>query len=535
MYWAPGASHGPHHIFREWADKYIGRFDAGWDVLRDTVFASERALGWIPADAKLTPRPDTLAAWDSIPASERPFQTRLMEVFAGFTEHADYEAGRVIDELDKLGLRDNTLIFYVFGDNGSSAEGQAGSISELLAQNGIPNKVEQHLAAMEKLGGLGELGGPKMDNMYHAGWSWAGSTPFQATKLVASYFGGTRNPLVISWPAKIPADKRLRTQFHHVNDIAPTIYDVLGITPPLQVNGEAQDPIDGVSMEYSFNDPSAKGTRTEQYFENNGSRALYKDGWIASVFGPFLPWQAASSSAAIGNWDADADHWALYDLAKDFSQADDVSATERDRVEAMKGRFLDVAKDNKALPIGAGNWLRLHPEDRIKTPYTSWQFDGNTIRMPEFTAPGIGRESNVITIDAEFGANASGVLYALGGASGGLALYIDNGTLVYDYNMMIIERYAARSAKKIPAGKYRIEVETTLQSPKPGSAAEVVIRLDGKEVARVTVARTVPAAFTASETLDVGVDLGSPVSLAYDDRRPFSFDGRIEAVRVDLK
>ena len=371
--------------------------------------------------------------------------------------------------------------------------------------------------------------------MYHAGWAWAGSTPFQATKLVASYFGGTRNPLVISWPAKIPADKKLRTQFHHVNDIAPTIYDVLGITPPREVNGEAQDPIDGVSMEYTFTDAAAKGMKTEQYFENNGSRALYKDGFIASVFGPFIPWQAAASSAAIMKWDSDADHWALYDLAKDFSQADDISATDPARVEAMKSRFLEVAKDNKAFPIGAGNWLRLHPEDRIKTPYTSWHFDADTVRMPEFTAPGIGRESNIVTIDAEFGENASGVLYALGGASGGLTLYMDKGTLIYDYNMMIIENYEARSAEKIPAGKHRIEIETTLQAPKPGSAADVVIRVDGKEAARVTVGRTVPAAFTASETFDVGVDLGSPVALAYDERRPFRFDGKIESVVVNLK
>jgi arylsulfatase len=395
--------------------------------------------------------------------------------------------------------------------------------------------MEQQLAALGSRGGLDALGGPTMDNHHHAGWAWAGSTPFQATKLVASYFGGTRNPLVVSWPAKITADKRPHTQFHHVNDIAPTIYDLLGIKPPQEVNGETQDPIDGLSMAYSFNDASAKSMKTEQYFENNGSRALYKDGWIASVFGPFVPWQAAASSDAIVTWDADKDRWALYDLAKDFSQADDVSSANSGRVEAMKARFLEVAKENRVFPIGAGNWLRLHPEDRIKTPYTSWHFDGDTTRMPEFTAPGLGRESNLVTIDAEFGENASGVLYALGGASGGLALYMDKGTLVYDYNMMIIENYEARSAEKIPAGKHRIEVTTTFQSPKPISPADVIIAVDGKEVARVTVARTVPAAFTASETFDVGVDLGSPVSLAYDDRRPFKFDGKIEAVRVTLK
>ena len=251
---------------------------------------------------------------------------------------------------------------------------------------------------------------------------------------------------------------------------------MLGITPPREVNGVPQDPIDGISMQYSFNAPDAKGEKTEQYFENNGSRALYKDGWIASVFGPFIPWRAAASSAAITKWDSDADHWALYDLSRDFSQSDDVSAADPDRVAAMKSRFLEVAKDNKAFPIGAGNWLRLHPEDRIKTPYTSWHFDRDTTRMPEFTAPGLGRENNLVTVDAEFGDKASGVLYALGGASGGLTLYMDEGYLVYDYNMMIIEDYAVRTAEPLAAGKHRIEVRTTLQSPKPMAPADVSIR-----------------------------------------------------------
>ena len=206
MYWATGAAHGPHHIFKEWADKYKGKFDQGWDALRERTFKRQKELGWIPANAQLTPRDKTMAGWDSIPASERAFQTRLMEIFAGFTEHADVQAGKVIDELDRLGIRDNTLVFYIFGDNGSSAEGQRGTISELLAQNNIPNTVEQQLAALKELGGLEVLGGPKTDNMYHAGWAWAGGTPFKGTKLLGAYFGGTRNPLVIDWPARIKPD-----------------------------------------------------------------------------------------------------------------------------------------------------------------------------------------------------------------------------------------------------------------------------------------------------------------------------------------
>jgi arylsulfatase A-like enzyme len=533
MYWAAGASHGPHHIFKEWADKYKGKFDDGWDRLRERTFERQKTLGWIPGDAQLTPRPETLEGWDGIPESQRPFQRRLMEVFAGFTEHVDVQAGKIIDELERQGIRDNTIIFYIWGDNGSSAEGQRGTVSELLAQNNIPNTIEQHLAALQKLGGLDALGGPKFDNMYHAGWAWAGDTPFKYTKLVASHFGGTRNPLAVSWPARIRPDKTPRPQFHHVNDIAPTVYELLGIKPPKVVDCFEQDPIDGVSMISSFADAKAAPRKRTQYFENNGSRGLYHEGWYACAFGPFIPWDTAGSSGNIKDWDANKDVWELYDLRQDFSQADDLAAKEPKRLEEMKALFLKVALENKALPIGAGSWTRIHPEDRVKTPYTRWQFDETTTRMPEFTAPGLGRESNRVTVKAEFGENASGVLYALGGASGGLALFMDKGQLVYEYNMMIIERYSARSKGKIPAGQHTIEVDTTIA--KPGAPAEVVLSVDGQEVARVTVKRTVPAAFTASESFDVGVDLGSPVSLDYFDRRPFKFDGKIESVEVRLK
>ncbi len=533
LYWAPGASHGPHHIFKEWADKYRGKFDAGWDALREQTFAQQKALGWIPANAKLTPRDPTMESWDSIPNSQRAFQTRLMEIFAGFTEHVDAQAGRVIDELDRLGLRDDTIVLYIFGDNGSSAEGQHGSISELLAQNGIPATIEQQLGALDSLGGLDVLGGPKTDNMYHAGWAWAGGTPFKGTKLLGAYFGGTRNPLVIDWPGHIEHDVTPRSQFHHVNDIAPTLFEIVGVTPPKVVDGFEQDPIDGVSMVYSFAEPKAPGRKHTQYFDNNGSRGIYHDGWFAGTFGPFVPWEAAASSAKIKDWNADNDIWDLYDLRNDFSQAVDLASLEPQRLTDMKGLFLKEAQANKAFPIGAGNWLRIHPEDRVKTPYATWTFDASTQRMPEFAAPGLGRESNHVAIEATLGEHANGVLYALGGFSGGLTLYLDDGELVYEYNMMEIERTTARSARSLSAGKHRIEVDTTVE--KPGAAATVVLRVDGNEVARVGVQRTVPAAFTASETFDVGTDLGSPVSPAYFDRRPFAFDGEIERVDVSLK
>ena len=297
----------------------------------------------------------------------------------------------MIDELDRLGIRDNTIVIYIFGDNGASAEGQNGTISELLAQNGIPNTIEQQLAALEKIGGLDALGSPKTDSMYHAGWAWAGNTPFHYTKLVASHFGGTRNPMVISWPKGIKPDKTPRSQFHHVNDIVPTIYEILGIKPPKVVDGFKQDPIDGVSLAYTFTDAKAPTRKNVQYFDNNGSRAIYQDGWVAATFGPLVPWLPGAPGLA--DWDSAKDKWELYNITKDFSQAVNLAAKEPKRLARLQKTFDEQARANQVYPLGAGIWLRLHPEDRIKTPYTSWRFDATTTRMPEFTAPGLGRES----------------------------------------------------------------------------------------------------------------------------------------------
>ncbi len=534
MYWAPGAAHGPHHIFQEWADTYKGRFDDGWDKYREHVFARQKKTGWIPADAQLTPRADTMQGWDDVPEAERPFQRRLMEVFAGFLEHVDVQVGRILDELDRLGKADNTIVFYIFGDNGSSAEGQKGTISELLAQNGIPNTIEQQLAALEKLGGLAALGTPKTDNQYHAGWAWAGNTPFHHTKLVASHFGGTRNPMAISWPRGITPDDRMRGQFHHVNDIVPTLYEILGIPHPTVVDGHEQKPIDGVSLAYTFDHPEEATRKKVQYFENNASRGIYADGWYACAFGPFVPWDTPSSAKRLSSWDANTEPWELYQIDKDFSQASDLATADPAKLEELKALFKQVSRDNLVWPIGAGNWLRIHPEDRIASPYTKWRFDASTTRMPEFTAPSLGRQNSHVEIVLTVPVNASGVLYALGGFAGGITLFMDKGYLVYEYNMMIIERFQTRSAAAIAPGEHVITVDTTFESGKPMSPATVVLKADGRDVGTVVVARTVPLAFTASETFGVGVDLGSPVSPDYFDRRPFRFEGTIQRVDVEV-
>ena len=533
MYWASGASHGPHQVPKQWADKYKGKFDDGWDKYRERAYKRAKELGWIPQNAKLTPRPANLAAWDAIPEDEKPFQRRLMEVFAGFTEHVDVQVGRLVDEIDRLGYGENTLILYIWGDNGASAEGQEGTISELLAQNGIPSTTKQQIAALDGLGGLEVLGSPKTDNMYHAGWAWAGGAPYQYTKLIASHFGGTRNPLAVRWLAKIKADATPRAQFLHVNDVAPTIYDIVGITPPRVVNGIPQDPFDGVSFAATFTDAKAKEVKHTQYFEIMGSRSIYHDGWIASAFGPRTPWIPGLPEGIL-DWTPGKDKWELYNLNEDWSQADDLAVKMPEKLADMKEIFLIEFTRNSGLPVGGGLWVPvLHPELRTVPSYTSWTFPGAITRMPEVTAPALGNKANIITIDADIPANANGVLYALGGFSGGLTCYVKDGVLSYEYNLFEIQRTDIRAGDKLPVGRVKIEVETSYVEPRPAGPLKVVLKVNGKEVASGVVPVSAPLLFTANDGLDFGVDLGSPVGLEYYDQAPFKFNGRIEQARVE--
>ncbi|MFV1971383.1 MAG: arylsulfatase [Acidimicrobiia bacterium] len=532
MYWATGAIHGPHHVHKEWADKYAGKFDDGWDAYRERAFERAKEKGWIPQDAQLTPRHPQMPSWESIPESEKPFQRRLMEVAAGFAEHTDVQAGRVIDEIDRLGYGDNTLIVYVWGDNGSSAEGQSGTISELLAQNGIPTTIDQHMEALDDLGGLDVLGTPLVDNMYHGGWAWAGSAPYQGVKLLASHFGGTRNPMAVRWPAKITPDATPRPQFHHCNDLVPTIYEILGITPPRVVNGVEQDPIDGVSMAYTFDDPDADGQLLTQYFEIMGSRSIYHDGWMASAIGPNLPW-VPGVDPSILEWTPDVDVWELYNLDEDWTQANDLAEEMPGKLAQMQELFLIEAAKNNALPIGGGLFIPLfHPELRVAPPYTEWTFPGDLVRMPEFNAPALGNKHNVVTIDADIPEDANGVLYKLGANSGGLTLFVEDGILCYEYNLFIIQRTKIRANEKLPVGKLKIEVETSYVEPRPAGPLKVVLKVDGSVVAEGIVPVSAPLVFTANDGLDIGQALGSPVSLDYRDKAPFKFNGTIDQMHV---
>ena len=532
MYWAPGASHGPHQVMKEWADKYQGKFDDGWDKYRERVFARARAKGWIPQTAQLTPRPESMASWDSIPEGEKPFQRRLMEVFAGFTEHADYNAGRVIDEIERQGKLDNTLIFYIWGDNGSSAEGLYGTISEQLAQNGIPTKISQHLEALEELGGLDALGGPKTDNMYHAGWAWAGSTPYKSTKLVGAHFGGTRQPMAVSWPKRIKADPTARPQFHHVIDIVPTIYELTKITPPKVVNGFEQDSIDGVSMAYAFGDAKAPGTRKTQFFDIMASRGIYHDGWFASAPGPREPW-VGGIPKGIKEWSPLTDKWELYHLDEDWSQANDLAAVNPKKLEQLKLLFLVESTKNKNLPIGGGLWstAMFHPEDAPASALTEWTFDAPITRMPESAAPKLGKQDSLVSMEVDVPENANGVLYALAGFSGGITCYVKDGFLCYEFNLFEIQRTKLKSKNKLPTGMVKIEVESKLVS-KIGGPMDITLKVNDKEVAQGRVPAAMSLHFTSNATFDIGADLDSPVSLDYFDQAPFKFNGTIGATRI---
>jgi len=523
MWWTPGAVHGPHHVASEWAEKYKGKFDDGWDAYQQRVFERQKELGWIPADTKLAPRPEGIPAWEDVPEDEKAFQARLMEVYAGFLEHTDVQVGKLIDELEARGIRDNTMVIYILSDNGASAEGMEGSVAELNAQNGIPSTVDEHIAVVEQLGGLDAIGGPKMDNMYHSGWAWAGDSPFRYTKLVAADWGGTATPMVISWPKRIQPDDTPRSQFAHVNDVVPTIYEILDITPPKVVDGFEQDPLDGESFAYTFDEPNAPERKTTQYFEIMGSRGLYHEGWMASTFGPRTPWVAAMPDLA--NWDPAQDEWQLFDTRNDYSLMNDLASENPDKLKEMKALFMEVAEENKALPVGGGLYTLLNTQEMKRSANTEWTLFEGITRIPESQAPNVRNGNLRVEIEAEVPEKVNGVLFAMGGYAGGVSLYALDGELYYEYSALLLKRDKIKVGA-LPAGDVTIAYEMT--TPMERSApAELKFWINGKEAATGKLQRTV-AGFTASETFDVGMDMGSPVADDYFDKAPFEFEGTLK-------
>ena len=533
LYFAPGAVHGPHQVNKKWAAKYKGKFDQGWEELRKETFKRQKEMGIIPENTKLTEIDPTMQKWSDIPEDEREFQTRLMENYAGFLEHTDVQYGRIVDELERLGIKDNTLIIYINGDNGSSSEGIKGSISELLAQNNMPSTTKQQIDILNKeYGGLDALGGPLLEPMYHSGWAWAGSTPFKGTKLVAAYFGGTRNPMVVSWPKKIRHDSKVHSQFTHVNDIAPTIYDILDIKTPDFYNGVAQDKLDGISFKDSFNDAKAKGKHTTQYFEVMGSRGIYKDGWVAATFGPRIPWDP--TGGRIKGWDPEKDVWELYNVKDDFSEATDLAKKYPKKLKDLKQDFLVEATKNKVLPIGGSLYVvAYHPEEMKASALKEWNLYEGMTRIAESQAPKFqsGFSTDAV-IDATVPENANGVLYAVGGIAAGFTVYMQDGVLKAEYNAMTLNRYKVSSKGKIATGDVKIEVIVKAQEKKPMAPSVITLKVNGEVVGEGTAEKTVPGLFTAAETFDVGADTGSAVALEYHDKVPFKFSGKIKKINI---
>ncbi|MEH1768852.1 MAG: arylsulfatase [Nostoc sp.] len=524
-YLATGATHAPHHAPKAWIDKYQGKFNQGWDKLREETFAHQKQLGVIPENAQLTPRPKELPAWDSLSAEQQKLYSHMVEVFAGFLAHTDYEVGRLIDGIDQLGELDNTLVIYIVGDNGASAEGGlTGSVNELKVFNGVPENPEQLLASID------ELGSPKTFNHFPAGWAWAVNTPFQWTKQIASHFGGTRNPLVISWGDRIKDRGGLRSQFHHVIDIAPTILEATGITAPTQVNGVKQQPIEGTSLAYTFDDADAPSHRKTQYFEMLGNRAIYDQGWIAAARHPRLPWQATIKA------DFEQDPWELYNIEKDFSEANNLADQNPEKLQKLQKLFLSEAKKYQVLPLDDRAFERFDIQLRpsLLTGRTSFTYYPGTFGIPEGSAPNIKNRSFSITANVDIPeSGAEGILLTQGGRFSGWSFFLEDSKPTYAYNFVNAERYIIQSPETVPTGKSTLRFDFDYDGGTLGTGGTGKLFINDKQVAEGRIAKTIAFRWALDETFDVGRDTGTPVVETY--KVPFAFTGNLQQVTLDIK
>ena len=524
LYFAPGATHAPHQPPPEYRKKYQGKFDLGWDKEREIIFERQQKLGVIPANAKLTPRPEQIPAWDSFDEKTQKLLALEMENYAGFLEYTDREVGRVVDAIEEIGKLKNTLVIYIVGDNGASAEGSlTGTCNEFSNLNGIPLSIEDNLKCSDN------WGNPGTSPHYAVGWAWATNAPFRWTKQVASYFGGTRNPMVISWLQQIKDVGSLREQFHHVIDIAPTILEAVGLEEPKLFNGVAQKPIEGNSLTYTFSQRGAKAKETHdtQYFEMFAHRAIYHDGWMASAFHR-EPW------IVVGSQDLENDRWELFDLDRDFTQAEDISAENPDKLKELKELFLVEAEKYQVFPIDDRLVERLNVNLRpsLTSGRKHFEFYEGAIRLPESSAPNTKAVSHTITADLVIpDRGAEGVILANGGATGGYTLYVKEGKLVYDYNYFNTKRYSIASITSLPAGKVKVRFDFDYSgNPSKGGTGRLFI--NDRKVGEGSIAKTVPYRFGV-DTQDVGIDLQAPVSNNYQP--DFKFTGTIEKVTIDLK
>jgi len=528
IYFATGATHAPLHAPKEWIERFAGQFDQGWDAVREETLARQKRMGVVPEDTRLTPRPEEIPAWDGLSDDAKRLYARHQESFAGFLAHTDHHVGRLLDAVRALPDADNTLILYVVGDNGPSAEGSlTGTTNNMMTQNGFPDSVEAQLHEFD------EIGGPKHENHFPVGWAWAGSSPFQWMKRVPSHFGGTRNGLVVSWPARIKATGQIRSQFHHVIDIAPTVYEAVGIPEPAVVGGFEQTPIAGISMAYTLAEPGAEGRRKTQYFETGGHRAIYHEGWVATAFHG-VPWELAGSSG-----DFDADRWELYNIEEDFSQAHDLAEENPGKLEELQGIFDREAKRFGVYPLDDRFADRARNPERpsVTRGRKSFSYGPGTVRIPEGSAPPIYQRSHTIQADLTVGdEGVEGVIVAEGGSSGGYSLYVAEGKLVYEYNFFGRDRYKIVSDSRLPSGDVQVSAryeQRPIPDDAPATGGAVTLMINGTEVGRGELENVVPARFSATETLDIGSDLGSTVSPTYV--APHAFSGEIKRVRIELE
>ena len=529
MYFAPGATHAPHHVPKEWSDAYKGRFDLGWDKLRAETFARQKELGIVPPDGELTARHAEIPAWDDVSAEMKPILARQMEIYAGFLEHTDYHVGRLIDALADLEILDSTLIYYIIGDNGASAEGTLqGTFNEMLPLNGFMSLETPEFLAQK----IDKFGGPEAYNHYAVGWAHAMNTPYQWTKQIASHWGGTRNGTIVHWPKGIQARGELRSQFHHVIDVAPTVLEAAGLPEPVFVNGIQQKPYEGVSMHYSFEDALAAERHETQYFEMIGNRGIYHKGWTA-VTKHRTPWE----TGAIQTVPFDDDVWELYDTNTDWTQAHDLSKEMPEKLHDLQRLWLIEATKYNVLPLDDRLAERFNPDiagrPQLVRGNRQLLFGGMRGLSP-WSLVSLYNKSHAITAEVVVSeARAEGVIFAWGGITGGMSLYVKDGKPKYCYNFCGVHHYIIEGKQTIPSGTHQVRMEFDYDGGGLAKGATVSLFIDGQQVGAGRVDMTEPFAFTADETADVGIDASSPVSPDYGPKVN-AFNGEVNWVEIDV-
>jgi arylsulfatase len=528
VYFAPGAVHAPHHVPKEWIARWKGKFDQGWDKLREEILARQIERGVVPKGTTLAPKPEAIPDWDKLSADEKNLFTRQAEVFAAFVEMTDHEVGRVVKAIEETGQLDNTLIFYVAGDNGTSAEGGSnGMFSEMTYFNGVQENLPDMLKFIDK------WGGPETYPHMAAGWAVALDTPYQWTKQVASDHGGTKVGMAIRWPRGIKARGELRSQFHHVIDVAPTILEAAGLPEPQVVNGTSQRPMDGVSMAYTFDDAKPKDRHTIQYFEMFGNRAIYHDGWFARTIHK-APWEQKPRRAL-----AD-DIWELYDTRNDFSLVNDLAAKNPQKLEEMQALFMQEAEKNHVFPIDDRVFERVNAElvgrPDLMGGRTSITLAEGMTGMTENVFLNIKNKSKSITAEVEVPeGGAHGAIIVQGGRFGGWALYVKDGVPAYDYNFLGLQRFTVAATEKLKAGKSIIRFDFAYDGGGLGKGGMGTLYVNDKKVAEGRIERTQPMIFSADETADVGIDLATPVVEAIGSEAKSRFTGKIPKVTIEVK